>query len=95
MTKTSGFLIVNNNMPDMPFRIYKSQTYNISFTDDINVTSDDKSLELGKDQRAEWIHGLDILHSVDNPVPVLSIPIFLIGSLVSTNPSSIEDDTGF
>lgn len=42
-------------------------------------------IKLGKDKRAEWLRGLDILHSVDDPTPIFSAPIFLFGTLYPAN----------
>ena len=52
-------------------------------------------VELREDKRAEWLMGFDILHSVDNPLPVFSAPIVPFGTLVLADDDPIEPDMLF
>lgn len=91
--------------PTIPFGIYKSQAYGISFHANIRETADFESevetdginavVELGKDNRADWLMRLDILDSVDDPVPVFSAPIFPFGTLVLMDDYWAEPDMLF
>lgn len=91
--------------PPIPFGTYKSQAYNIFFYDSLYETADFSSenvtdgmnavIKLGKDQRAEWLRGLDILHSVDDPIPIFSAPIFLFGTLFPANDDPTEPEMLF
>ena len=87
-----------NGAPHIPFGTYKSQAYGISFYGNICETADFEykvvTDGIGKDKRAEWLMGLDILHSVDNSVPVFSAPIFPFGTLVLAD-DLIEPDMLF
>ncbi len=92
MAKLSTFIERYFKSPPIPFGTYKSQAYGINFYADIHETAEFESevetdginttVKPSKDYRAEWLMRLDILNSVDDPVPVFSAPIFPFGTLV-------------
>ena len=98
LAKISNLLMKYNGAAPLRFGIYKSQAYNIRFYDNICETADfdiKAMAELGKDKRAEWLMRLDILQSVENPVPVFSAPIVPFGTLVLANNDPIEHNMLF
>lgn len=105
MAKLSDLMEMYDKPPSIPFGTYKSQAYGISFYASICETADfpykkvtdgmSAVIELGKDKRANWLMGLDILHSVDDPVPIFSAPILPFGTLVLANNNPIEPEMLF
>lgn len=105
LAKLSDLIERYNRKPRIPFGTYKSRAYAISFYDSLCETADfpyekvtdgmNAVIELGKDKRAEWLVGLDILHSVDDHVPIFSAPIFLFGTLVLASNDGVEPEMLF